>query len=109
MPGRDLPCSGPLRRGALTRHRCATGGQKVERAGLGVVRITYRNTLLSPLAILVKLLRRAQANTATRGDLVVLPRLNRPGLFVVVVLENYVARRVGCLSGCRSSVSRGNR
>ena len=80
----------------LTRHRYTRDelGKKVERAGLEVVRITYRNTLLSPLAILVKLLRRAQANTATRGDLVVLPRLVDRALFVVVVLENYVARRV---------------
>ena len=80
----------------LTRHRYTRDelGKKVERAGLEVVRITYRNTLLSPLAILIKLLRRAQANTATRGDLVVLPRLVDRALFVVVVLENYVARRV---------------
>ncbi|RPI23300.1 MAG: class I SAM-dependent methyltransferase [Acidobacteria bacterium] len=80
----------------LTRHRYTRDelGEKVERAGLEVVRITYRNTLLSPLAVLVKLLRRARANTATRSDLVVLPRLVNRGLFLLLAFENYVARRV---------------
>jgi SAM-dependent methyltransferase len=80
----------------LTRHRYTRDelGKKVERAGLEVIRITYRNTLLSPLAVLVKLLRRARANTATQGDLVVLPRLVDRALFVVVAFENYLARWV---------------
>jgi SAM-dependent methyltransferase len=80
----------------LTRHRYTRDelAEKVERAGFDVVRITYRNTLLSPLAILIKLMRRARATTATRSDLVVLPRLVDRALFVVVAFENYVARRV---------------
>jgi SAM-dependent methyltransferase len=80
----------------LTRRRYTRDelGKKIERAGLEVVRITYRNTLLSPLAVLVKLLRRAGANTATQGDLVVLPHLVDRALFVVVAFENYMARRV---------------
>jgi SAM-dependent methyltransferase len=80
----------------LTRHRYTRDelAEKVKRAGFDVVRITYRNTLLSPLAILVKLLRRAGADTATRSDLVVLPRLVNRGLFLLLAFENYVARRV---------------
>jgi SAM-dependent methyltransferase len=80
----------------LTRHRYTRDelADKVKRAGFDMVRITYRNTLLSPLAVLVKLLRRARADTATRSDLVVLPHLLDRALFVVVIFENYVARRV---------------
>jgi len=80
----------------LTRHRYTRDelADKVKRAGFDVVRITYRNTLLSPLAVLVKLLRRAGADTATRSDLVVLPRLVNRGLFLLLAFENYVARRV---------------
>jgi SAM-dependent methyltransferase len=80
----------------LTRRRYTRDelGKKIERAGLEVVRITYRNTLLSPLAVLVKLLRRARANTATRSDLVVLPRFLDRGLFFLLTFENYVARQV---------------
>jgi SAM-dependent methyltransferase len=80
----------------LTRHRytCHELAEKIERSGFEVVRITYRNTLLSPLAMLVKLLRRARANTATRGDLVALPRPVDRALFRLLTLENYVARRV---------------
>jgi SAM-dependent methyltransferase len=74
-----------------TRHELA---EKIQRAGLEVVRITYRNTLLSPLAVLLKLLRRTRANTATKGDLVALPRPVDRALFRLVALENYVARRV---------------
>jgi SAM-dependent methyltransferase len=80
----------------LTRHRytCQELADKMERAGFEVVRITYRNTLLSPLAVLIKLLRRARADTATRGDLVRLPRLIDRTLFGLLTLENYVARHV---------------
>ena len=80
----------------LTRHRytCRELAEKIERSGLDVVRITYRNTLLSPLAVLVKLLRRARAHTATRGDLVALPRWLDRALFRVLTFENYMARRV---------------
>jgi SAM-dependent methyltransferase len=82
----------------LTRHRYTRDelAEKVKRAGFDMVRITYRNTLLSPLAVLVKLLRRARVNTATRSDLVMLPHLVDRALFVVLAFENYVARRV-CL------------
>ena len=80
----------------LTRHRYTRDelAEKVKRAGFDMVRITYRNTLLSPLAVLVKLLRRARANTATRSDLVVLPRFLDRGLFFLLTFENYVARQV---------------
>jgi SAM-dependent methyltransferase len=80
----------------LTRHRYTRDelAEKVKRAGFDLVRITYRNTLLSPLAVLIKLLRRARATAATRSDLVVLPHLVDRALFVVVVLENYVVRRL---------------
>jgi SAM-dependent methyltransferase len=80
----------------LTRHRYTRSelAEKVKRAGFDTVRITYRNTLLSPLAVLIKLLRRARATTATKSDLVVLPRLVDRALFVVVAVENYVARRM---------------
>jgi SAM-dependent methyltransferase len=80
----------------LTRHRYTRDelAEKIERSGFELVRITYRNTLLSPLAVLVKLLRRARANTATRGDLVALPRSVDRTLFRLLALENYVARRV---------------
>jgi SAM-dependent methyltransferase len=80
----------------LTRHRYTRDelAEKIERSGFELVRITYRNTLLSPLAVLVKLLRRARANTATRGDLVALPRAVDRTLFRLLALENYVARRV---------------
>jgi SAM-dependent methyltransferase len=80
----------------LTRHRYTRDelAEKIERSGFEVVRITYRNTLLSPLAVLVKLLRRARANTATKGDLVALPRAVNRALFCILALENYVARRV---------------
>jgi SAM-dependent methyltransferase len=80
----------------LTRHRYTRGelAEKVKRAGFDTIRITYRNTLLSPLAILVKLLRRAGADTATKGDLVALPRLMDRTLFFLLAFENYVARRV---------------
>jgi SAM-dependent methyltransferase len=80
----------------LTRHRYTREelAEKVQRAGFDIVRITYRNTLLSPLAILVKLLRRTRASTATRSDLIVLPRLLDRALFVTLACENYVARRV---------------
>jgi SAM-dependent methyltransferase len=80
----------------LTRHRYTRDelAEKVKSAGFAIVRITYRNTLLAPLAVLVKLLRRARTTTATRSDLVVLPRLVDRALFVVIALENYVARRV---------------
>jgi SAM-dependent methyltransferase len=78
----------------LTRHRYTRGelAEKVKGAGFDMIRITYRNTLLSPLAILIKLLRRARATTTTRSDLVVLPRLVDRALFVVVAFENYLAR-----------------
>jgi hypothetical protein len=46
------------------------------------------------LAVLIKLLRRARGTAATRSDLVALPRLVDRALFVVVAVENYVARRV---------------
>jgi hypothetical protein len=46
------------------------------------------------LAVLIKLLRRARATTATKSDLVVLPRLVDRALFVVVAVENYVTRRM---------------
>jgi SAM-dependent methyltransferase len=80
----------------LTRHRYTRDelAEKVKRAGFAIVRITYRNTFLSPLAVLIKLLRRAWASNATKSDLVVLPRLVDRALFVVVAFENYVARRV---------------
>jgi SAM-dependent methyltransferase len=80
----------------LTRHRYTRDelAEKIERSGFELVRITYRNTLLSPLAVFVKLLRRARANTATRGDLVALPRPLDRTLFRLLSLENYVARRV---------------
>jgi SAM-dependent methyltransferase len=80
----------------LTRHRYTRGelAEKVKGAGFDMVRITYRNTLLSPLAILIKLLRRVRATTTTRSDLVVLPRLIDRALFVVLTFENYVARWV---------------
>jgi SAM-dependent methyltransferase len=80
----------------LTRHRYARDelAEKVKLAGFDMVRITYRNTLLSPLAVLIKLMRRVRATTATRSDLVGLPRLVDRALFVVVAFENYVARRV---------------
>jgi SAM-dependent methyltransferase len=80
----------------LTRHRYTRDelAEKIERSGFKMVRITYRNTLLSPLAVLVKFLRRARANSATRSDLVVLPHLVDRALLVVVAFENYVARRV---------------
>jgi SAM-dependent methyltransferase len=80
----------------LTRHRYTRAelAEKVKRAGFDLVRITYRNTLLSPLAVLIKLLRRARGTAATRSDLVALPRLVDRALFVVVAVENYVARRV---------------
>jgi SAM-dependent methyltransferase len=80
----------------LTRHRYTRDElvEKIEKSGFELVRITYRNTLLSPLAVLVKLLRRARANTATRGDLVALPRSVDRTLFRLLALENYVARRV---------------
>jgi SAM-dependent methyltransferase len=80
----------------LTRHRYTRGelAEKVKGAGFDMVRVTYRNTLLSPLAVLIKLLRRARATTATKSDLVVLPHLVNRALFVVVAFENYVARRV---------------
>jgi SAM-dependent methyltransferase len=80
----------------LTRHRYTRDelAEKVKCAGFDIVRITYRNTLLSPLAVLVKLLRRPRANTATKSDLVVLPRLVNQGLFLLLAFENYVARRV---------------
>ena len=59
-----------------------------------MVRITYRNTLLSPLAVLVKLLRRARANTATRATSLCY-RVSWTGpYFVLLAFENYVARRV---------------
>jgi SAM-dependent methyltransferase len=80
-----------LTRHRYTRHELA---EKVKRAGFTIVRITYRNTLLSPLAVLIKLLRRGRATTATKSDLVVLPRLVDRALFVVIALENYVTRRV---------------
>jgi SAM-dependent methyltransferase len=76
------------------RYTCRELAEKVERSGLEVVRITYRNTLLSPLAVLVKLLRRARANTATKGDLVALPRPVDRFLFCILALENYLARHV---------------
>jgi SAM-dependent methyltransferase len=80
----------------LTRHRYTRDelAEKVKRAGFDLVRITYRNTLLLPLAILVKLLRRARADTATRSDLVVLPRAVNQALFLVLAFENCVARWV---------------
>ena len=80
----------------FTRHRYTRNelAQKVARAGLDVVRITYRNTLLSPLAVLLKLLRRRQAAAATHGDLVALPRLVDRSLFLILTLENRLARRV---------------
>jgi len=80
----------------LTRHRYTRDelAEKIERSGFELVRITYRNTLLSPLAALVKLLRRARANTATKGDLVALPRPIDRVLLCILALENYVARRV---------------
>lgn len=80
----------------LTRHRYRRDelAEKIERAGFELVRITYRNTLLSPLAVLVKLLRRARANTATRGDLVALPRPLDRALLLLLSLENQIARRV---------------
>jgi hypothetical protein len=80
----------------LTRHRYTRDelAEKIERSGFELVRITYRNTLLSPLAVLLKLLRRARANTATKGDLVALPRPLDRTLFRLLTLENYVARRV---------------
>jgi SAM-dependent methyltransferase len=80
----------------LTRHRYTRDelAEKVKRAGFDMVRITYRNTLLSPLAVLIKLIRRGRATTATRSDLVVLPRLVDRALFFIVAFENYVARRV---------------
>lgn len=80
----------------LTRHRYTRDelAEKIERSGFELLRITYRNTLLSPLAVLVKLLRRARANTATRGDLIALPRLLDRTLFWLLTAENYVARRV---------------
>lgn len=80
----------------LTRHRYTRDelAEKIQRSGFELVRITYRNTLLSPLAVLLKLLRRARANTATKGDLVALPRPVDRTLFRLLALENYVARRV---------------
>jgi SAM-dependent methyltransferase len=80
----------------LTRHRYTRDelAEKIEKSGFELVRITYRNTLLSPLAVLVKLLRRARANTATKGDLVALPRIVDRALFRLLALENYVVRRV---------------
>jgi SAM-dependent methyltransferase len=80
----------------LTRHRYTRDelAEKVKRAGFDMVRVTYRNTLLSPLAVLIKLIRRGRATTATRSDLVVLPRLVDRALFFIVAFENYVARRV---------------
>jgi hypothetical protein len=46
------------------------------------------------LAVLLKLLRRARANTATRGDLVALPRPVDRVLLCILALENYVVRHV---------------
>jgi SAM-dependent methyltransferase len=85
----------------LTRHRYTRNelAEKVARAGFDVVRITYRNTLLSPLAILLKLLRRRRAAAATRGDLFALPRVVDRGLFLLLALENHVARRVPLPAG----------
>jgi SAM-dependent methyltransferase len=80
----------------LTRHRYTRDelAEKIERSGFELLRITYRNTLLSPLAVLVKLLRRARANSATRGDLIPLPRILDRTLFWLLTAENYVARRI---------------
>jgi SAM-dependent methyltransferase len=80
----------------LTRHRYTRDelAEKIERSGFEIVRITYRNTLLSPLAVLVKFLRRARSDTATKGDLVALPRFVDRALFRILAFENYVARRV---------------
>jgi len=80
----------------LTRHRYTRDelAEKVKRAGFDLVRITYRNTLLAPLAVVIKLLRRARATAATRGDLVELPRLVDRALFVVIAFENFLARRL---------------
>jgi SAM-dependent methyltransferase len=80
----------------LTRHRYTWQevAEKMGQAGFEVRRITYRNTLLSPLAVVVKLLRRTRANTATRGDLVPLPRPIDRTLYRLLTFENYVARHV---------------
>ena len=80
----------------LTRHRYTRHEliEKIKSAGFDVVRVTYRNTVLSPLAVLIKLLRRAGAKSATRSDLVGLPHLVDRVLFVIVAFENYVTRRV---------------
>jgi SAM-dependent methyltransferase len=80
----------------LTRHRYTRDelAEKVTHAGLRLVRITYRNTVLSPLAILLKVLRRRHDGAATHGDLFLLPRFIDRSLFFLLALENFVARRV---------------
>lgn len=75
---------------AHTRRRYRTGEvrRKLERTGFSILRLTYRNSLLFPMALVRRLLARRNVETRTRSDVTPLPGLLNSMLTMVLRLEN---------------------
>jgi len=66
--------------------------RKVERAGFCVAKITYRNTMLFPLVLIIRLLKRGDTGGDTRSDLKPLPRILNQFLTKILFFENRLLR-----------------
>lgn len=96
----NLPAYDSLRgrhdKAVHTRHRYTLRElkEKVKAAGLAVERITYRNTVLFPLAFLKRVFEGRPANTVNKGesDLVTLPNFINKLFTKVLFFENRLLR-----------------
>ena len=80
----------------LTRRRYTRAelAEKLRASGFRPVHLTYRNTVLFPLALLVRRWRRNERpGAAPRSDLVTLPAWLNRALLAVVDVENWIVRR----------------
>ncbi len=77
---------------AHTRHRYRAGElrTKLGQAGFSILRLTYRNSLLFPVALVRRLLAKRSAREPARSDVTPLPRVLNAMLTAILRAENQV-------------------
>lgn len=96
----NVPAYNFLRSGhdviACTRHRYTSGEleKKVRRAGFKIKRITYRNSLLFPIAFVTRLFNKFINRSSPQNELRILPNSVNRILTETLLLENKILSRI---------------